>query len=128
MTRRLWFQAAAILTFGLAASQSLAQQPAVTATYLGTQESIQADQAKPRLYQVTPAVPVISFNAAAVGVSAGSAQQITAVFNVNGNPGTFTPTATLHYGTSYSAGAVSCTGPVASMTCNVTVTFPSCPE
>jgi trimeric autotransporter adhesin len=123
MTRRLWFQAAAILTLGLSAQQALTQQAGTTVTYLGTQESIQANEAKPRLYQVLPAAPVISFPAFAVGAIPGAAQQITAVFNVNGNPGTFTPTAVLHYGTSYSAGAVTCTGPVASMTCNVTITF-----
>ncbi len=71
---------------------------------------------------------ILSFNPAEVGVAAGSAQQVTASFSVSGYTGSFTPTATLHYGHDYTAGSVRCTPTGASETCNVPVTFhPSLP-
>jgi YVTN family beta-propeller protein len=63
------------------------------------------------------------FNPAPVGVSLASAQTLTATFQMNGYAAGFTPTATLHYGLSYSIGAVSCTGTAGSETCSVPVTF-----
>jgi hypothetical protein len=75
--------------------------------------------------QVTavPTVSVISFNPATVGVAAGSAQQLMATFAVSGYTGSFTPTATLHYGHDYSAGAVNCTATGGSENCSVAITF-----
>ena len=70
----------------------------------------------------TPAASILSFNAAQIGVSGGSVQTLTASFAVSGYAGSFTPTATLHYGHDYSLGAVSCSGG-ASETCTVPVTF-----
>src|ERR1035441_5671401 len=76
------------------------------------------------LVAATPTPSVLVFNPVAVGVSAGSAQTLTASFTVSGYTGTsFTPTATLHYGLSYSAGAVNCTGGSSPETCTVAVTF-----
>ena len=66
---------------------------------------------------------VLSFNPAPVGIAEASAQQLTATFDVSGYTGTFTPTATLHYGYDYSAGAVDCTGGPSPETCTVTITF-----
>jgi sugar lactone lactonase YvrE len=72
----------------------------------------------------TPTPSVLVFNPVAVGVSAGSAQTLTASFLVSGYIGSsFTPTAALHYGLSYSAGAVSCTGGSSPETCTVAVKF-----
>ncbi len=70
----------------------------------------------------TPATTVLGFAPAAVGVSAGSAQTLTASFTVSGYVGSFTPTATVHYGLSYTIGAVSCTSG-STETCTVPVTF-----
>ncbi len=70
---------------------------------------------------VAPA-PLV-FNPVAVGVSSSSAQTITATFTLNGYAAGFTPTATLHYGTSYEIGAVNCTGTANTETCSVPVTF-----
>ena len=104
-----------------------------TARYLGTLEEISAAQ-NPQLNHplaiiAKPPTPaIISFNAAEVGVSATVAQQLTASFSVSGYSGSFTPTATLHYGHDYAIGAVTCSGGGASETCNATVTFqPSLP-
>ena len=69
------------------------------------------------------APPPLVFNPAAVGVSLASAQTLTAIFQVNGFGAGFTPTAKLHYGLSYSIGAVSCTGTAGSESCSVPVTF-----
>jgi hypothetical protein len=77
--------------------------------------------------QATPAAKILSFDAAAVGITPGSAQTLTASFAVSGISGGFTPTATLHYGHDYSLGPVTCTGG-GSETCTVAVTFqPSLP-
>lgn len=76
------------------------------------------------LVAATPTPSVLVFNPVAVGVSAGSAQMLTASFLVSGYTGSsFTPTAVLHYGLSYTAGAVSCTGGNSPETCTVAVTF-----
>ncbi len=71
--------------------------------------------------QATPAVKILSFNPAEVGIGA-SAQTLTASFALTGVSGTFTPTAMLHYGRDYTIGTVSCTGG-ASETCTVAVAF-----
>jgi hypothetical protein len=124
MTRKALFETIAMLTLGLIAGKGLAQQPGVTATYLGTQESLETGRATPRAYTVSPAAPSIQFNAAAVGIAPSAAQTLTATFNVSGNPGTpFTPTASLHYGLNFTVGTVTCSGPANSQTCTVPVTF-----
>ena len=70
----------------------------------------------------TPAATFLSFNAAQIGVSGGTAQTLTASFAVSGYAGSFTPTATLHYGHDYTLGAVSCSGG-GPESCTVPVTF-----
>jgi len=71
----------------------------------------------------TPSATFLSFTSAPIGVSGGSAQTLTASFAVSGYTGSFTPTATLHYGHDYSLGAVNCIPSGASETCTVAVTF-----
>jgi len=71
----------------------------------------------------TPLAPAISFNPASIGISAGSAQVLTASFTVTGYAGSFTPTANLHYGHDYDLSPVSCTPGAGSETCSITVTF-----
>ncbi|SEF44852.1 Abnormal spindle-like microcephaly-assoc'd, ASPM-SPD-2-Hydin [Bryocella elongata] len=66
---------------------------------------------------------VLIFNSAAVGIAPGSAQSLTATYTITGYSSSITPVATLHTGTSYSAGQASCTGPVAAVVCTVTVQF-----
>lgn len=68
----------------------------------------------------TPVQPYLAFNPVAVGVSSSAAQQLTASFSVTG---TDTPTATIHYGHDYTAGAVTCTPNGGGQTCTVPVTF-----
>jgi hypothetical protein len=68
----------------------------------------------------TAAQPYLAFNLATVGVSPAAAQQLTASFAVIG---TDTPTATIHYGYDYTAGAVTCTPNGGGQTCTVPVTF-----
>ena len=70
----------------------------------------------------TPVTTFLSFNAAPIGVSAGSAQILTASFTISDYAGSFTPTATLHYGHDYTLGTVSCLG-AGPETCTVPVTF-----
>jgi hypothetical protein len=69
-----------------------------------------------------PAATLLSFNAAQIGVSAGSAQTLTASFTISGYAGSLTPAATLHYGHDFTLGAVSCSGGGLE-TCTVPVTF-----
>jgi Abnormal spindle-like microcephaly-assoc'd, ASPM-SPD-2-Hydin/NHL repeat len=71
----------------------------------------------------TVAPSPLIFNPAPVGISLASAQTLTATFQVNGFAAGFTPTAKLHYGLSYSIGAVNCTGTAGSESCSVPVTF-----
>jgi len=71
----------------------------------------------------TPAVPVLAFNPAQVGISTGSAETLTATFTVSGYTGSFTPTATLHYGKDYSMGSVDCTVTGATESCAIPITF-----
>jgi len=69
-----------------------------------------------------PAATFLSFNAAQIGESGGSAQTLTASFAISGFPGNFTPTTALHYGHDYTLGSVSCSGG-SPETCTVPVTF-----
>jgi hypothetical protein len=71
----------------------------------------------------SPTPRALSFKPAAVGIATSSAQKLTASFHVGGYTGTFTPTATFHYGHDYTAGTVTCTVSGATETCTVTVTF-----
>ncbi len=68
----------------------------------------------------TTTTPVLSFNPATIGISAASAQSLTASFTVSGG---FTPTAIAHYGHDYKLGAVNCTNINSEETCTVAVTF-----
>jgi hypothetical protein len=68
----------------------------------------------------TPAQPYLSFSPAAVGIYSTTTQQLTASFSVTG---TDVPTATIHYGYDYTAGAVTCTPSAGGQSCTVPVTF-----
>jgi hypothetical protein len=68
----------------------------------------------------TPSQPYLAFNPAEVSISPTAAQQLTASFAVTGSD---TPTAALHYGHDYTAGAVNCTPSGAGQTCTVPVSF-----
>jgi hypothetical protein len=62
----------------------------------------------------------LSFSPATVGNTSTPAQQLTASFSVTGSDAL---TASLHYGTDFTSGAVSCTSSGNSQTCTVPVTF-----
>jgi len=72
---------------------------------------------------VTPSSTSLTFTSAQVGISAGTAESLTETFAITGFSTVITPTATLHYGLSYTAGAVSCTGSLGSQSCTVSVKF-----
>ncbi len=124
---------AAVAPWLSAQQTEIHSQPGVAAHYLGTLEAGLAAQDQALVHPlavsaVPPAPAIISFNPAAVGVGPGVAQQLTASFSVSGYSGSFTPTATLHYGHDYAIGTVTCVPSGASETCDVTVTFqPSLP-
>ena len=108
--------------------ETVTTQPGVTAVYLGEREAGSApasiSDAQPLAVTAAPTPSaVLSFNPDAVGVAFGSAQQLTASFLVSGYAGSFTPTASLHYGHDYDLSPVNCTPSGASETCNLTVTF-----
>ena len=64
----------------------------------------------------------LNFGTVPVG-NASADVSLTAIFAVSGYSGSFTPTATAHYGKDYSLGAVSCTTTSYGENCSVTVTF-----
>ena len=72
---------------------------------------------------VTPASTSLTFTSAQVGIAAGTAESLTETFAITGFSSLITPTAAMHYGLSYTAGAVSCTGSVGSQSCSVSVKF-----
>jgi trimeric autotransporter adhesin len=72
---------------------------------------------------VTPASMSLTFTSAQVGISAGTAESLTETFAIVGFTSLITPTATMHYGLSYTAGAVSCTGSLGNQSCSVSVKF-----
>jgi trimeric autotransporter adhesin len=72
---------------------------------------------------VTPASTSLTFTSAQVGISAGTAESLTETFAIVGFTSLITPTATMHYGLSYTAGAVSCTGSLGNQSCSVSVKF-----
>jgi hypothetical protein len=73
--------------------------------------------------QATPAAPVATFDPAAVGIFAASAQTLNLSFYLTGYGANFTPTVALHYGLSYTAGAVTCKPSDNNESCTVPVTF-----
>jgi len=124
MSRKSLFLASMILT-AVFLGQALAQVKTIQARSTGVQEE-QAQTSSPGVGQPTivanPTAPAIVFNPAAVGISLGSAQTLDATFNVSGYSGSFTPTASFHYGHDYKLGTITCTGG-SSETCTVPVTF-----
>ncbi len=124
MSRRSLFLSSMILTV-LFLRQALAQIETIQARFSGVTQQ-QAQTTSPRVVQPTivadPTAPAIVFNPAAVGISLGSAQTLDATFAVSGYSGSFTPTASFHYGHDYKLGTITCTGG-ASETCTVPVTF-----
>jgi hypothetical protein len=121
MIRKFRILAAAILVLSLQFSYVFAQDD----------RDAQGSQAKAgRLSEIRlpaivalPTPAVLSFHAAAVDVAAASAQKLVETFKVSGYSGSFTPTASMHYGHDYTLGAVKCVVSGGSETCKVTVTF-----
>ena len=121
MTRKFRILAAVIVTLSLQFGYAVAQDGH------GTQESLQKvgrlGEILPPTIVAIPTLPVLSFHAAAVGISSSSAQKITESFAVSGYSGSFTPTAAMHYGHDYTLGAVHCTVTGSTETCKVQVSF-----
>ncbi len=72
---------------------------------------------------VTPSSTSLTFTSAQVGIAAGSAESLTVTFTLTDFSSLIAPTATMHYGLSYKAGALTCTGSVGSQSCSVPVSF-----
>jgi streptogramin lyase len=120
------------LVFSFTAAQA---EEKVTARFMGAGEAREAQDdagrngalrtnlAHPLVTTASPTPAVMVFNAAQVGVVAASAQTLTASFALSGYTGSFTPTASLHYGLGYSLGKVNCTAVTGGETCTVPVTF-----
>ena len=72
---------------------------------------------------VTPSSASLTFTSAQVGISSGTAESLTETFTLTGYSSLITPTAAMHYGLSYTAGAVSCTGSLGNQSCTVSVKF-----
>ena len=81
------------------------------------------EAARPEVEQANPAASVATFNPAAVGISAESAQTLTLSFRITGYAGSPDPTAVLHYGLSYTAGTVTCSQRDGTDNCTVPITF-----
>jgi hypothetical protein len=79
--------------------------------------------ATPAQAATTATAAATSLNLPPVQVSSGATSTATASFTVTGYAGSFTPTASAHYGKDFSLGAVNCTAAGASETCTVAVTF-----
>lgn len=113
----------ALMVVVLPANPAHGQEPSIVVRYLGMVETTSERlHVQPETILATTAANVMVFNPASVGVSAGSAQTLTASFSVSGYSGSFTPTANLHYGRDYTLGTVSCSGG-GPETCNVPVIF-----
>ena len=116
------------LVLSVVATAALSEENHVVARYIGTAEAVHGlggESVRPitAATQATPSAPVLTFDPAAVGVNPSSAQTLTATFAVSGYSGSFTPTATLHFGLNYSIGAVTCTDSGAGETCSVPIKF-----
>lgn len=109
------------VTFTPATSTSFSAQIAVTDNAGGSPQTVALSGAAAPA-TIVPSSPLV-FNPVAVGVAAGSAQTLTVTFTLNGFAPGFSPTAKLHYGLSFTAGAVNCTGGSSPETCTVAVTF-----
>jgi hypothetical protein len=134
---RAWGSRSLRLLAGLAAMMGLlpagiAQQSSnthIVARYLGAFDNAAAarspgsGEARPDLEQANPSASVATFNPAAVGISPASAQTLTLSFYLTGYGADFTPTVALHYGLSYSAGAVTCKPSDNNESCTVPITF-----
>jgi hypothetical protein len=103
-----------------------AQTERIKARFMGTQQTKERPTApgagQPGVV-ANPTSPAILFDPAAVGVSSSAAQTLDATFDVSGYSGSFTPTASSHYGHDYKLGTVTCAGGSGSETCTVPVTF-----
>jgi hypothetical protein len=105
------------------AAQSINLHTRFTGTVTSSESSDSPNIVQPLAVTAAPTPNVITFNAAAVGIPAASAQTLTASFLVSGYTGTFTPTATVHYGHDYTLGTVKCVVSGATETCTVPITF-----
>ncbi|MGA2747047.1 MAG: hypothetical protein ABSE44_20290, partial [Candidatus Sulfotelmatobacter sp.] len=89
----------------------------VSFSYAVAQQAPRSGEIPPPAIVAIPTPTVLSFHAAAVGISLSSAQKLTVSFAVSGYSGSFKPTATMHYGHDYVLGTPSCTGSGSSETC-----------
>ena len=121
MTRTSQIFSVVILAVSFLFSHAVAQSE--HATQGSVQKEERFGEIAPPAIVAIPTPTVLSFHAAAVGISLSSAQKLTASFNVSGYTGSFTPTAALHYGHDYVLGALSCTVSGSSETCKVPVSF-----
>jgi hypothetical protein len=121
MIRTFRTLAAAILVLSFQFSHAVAQD--ANGTKESPQKSARLSEIRLPAIVALPTPAVLSFHAAAVGVAEASAQKLTATFKVSGYSGSFTPTASMHYGHDYTLSAVKCVVSGSSETCKVVVTF-----
>lgn len=117
---------ASMILTAVFSSHASAQVESIKARFVGTQQrpgqASLLGAVQPTIV-ANPTAPAIVFNPAAVGISLGSAQTLDATFDVSGYSGSFTPTASFHYGHDYKLGTITCTGGSSSETCTVPVMF-----
>jgi hypothetical protein len=121
MTSKFRVLAAAILALSLQLSYAVAQDERATGG--SVEKAARSGVITPDVIVAVPGQAALSFKAAAVGIASASAQKLTASFTVSGYSGTFTPTATLHYGHDYTIDTIKCTVSGSSETCKVTISF-----
>jgi hypothetical protein len=95
----------------------------VSFSYAVAENAARPGEIPPPAVVAVPTPTVLSFHAAAVGIALSSAQKLTVSFAVSGYSGSFTPTATMHYGRDYVLSAPHCTVSGSSETCKVSVSF-----
>jgi hypothetical protein len=121
MTRKFRILAVMILALSLQFSHAVAQDE--RGTQISLERAARPGTIRSLAIEAIPTSPVLGFHAAAVGIAEASAQKLIAKFEVSGYTGTFTPTATLHYGHDYLSGKVSCVVSGSTETCSVPVLF-----
>lgn len=124
MARRSQVLVSMILT-AVFLAPATAQHESTNARFVGTPqtegESRLSDVQRPAIV-ANPTSPALVFSPAVVGITSG-AQTLDAIFDVSGYSGSFTPTASFHYGHDYKLGSISCSGGSGSETCTVPVMF-----
>jgi hypothetical protein len=121
MTRKFRILAVIMLTLSLQFSHAVAQDE--RGTQVSSEKAARPATIRSLAIGAIPTSPVLGFHAAVVGIAEASAQKLIAKFEVSGYTGTFTPTATLHYGHDYLSGKVTCVVSGSTETCSVPVLF-----